>query len=211
MEVVALGFSRVHVMPAVRGLVSEAASVRAAISQVSPEAVGLSIAREELEALRLFEGGNVPPDNVEEEVYVRGLSRFGDVRKPPPCFEEAVRVAAERSIPVHSLDMDDEQYSSVFVASVSTVDILLSNVRQNRLRKWESKAPAAADFVLEWDALVNSSKGYRALQGERETFIARRIRQLAGKYRSLLAVLELERTKGVVARLRTEERAQRST
>ncbi len=202
MEVVALGTSRVHVMPAIRGLVSEAATVRAAISEVSPEAVGLSISREELEALRSYGGGNAPPDNVEEEVYVRGLSRFGDVRKPPPCFEEAVRVAAERSIPVHPLDMDEEQYSSVFVASVSTVDILLSNVRQNRLRKWESKVPTAAGFVIEWDALVNGSKGYRLLQEERESFIARRIRQLATARRNLLVVLEVERSRGVLERLR---------
>ncbi len=202
MEVVALGTSRVHVMPAIRGLVSEAETVRAAISEVSPEAVGLSISREELEALRSFEGGNVPPDNVEEEVYVRGLSRFGDVRKPPPCFEEALRVAVERSIPVHPLDMDEEQYSSVYVASVSTVDILLTNARQRRLRKWESTAVSAADFVREWDALVNGSKGYRLLQEERESFIARRIRQLATARRSLLVVLEVERSRGVLERLR---------
>ncbi len=203
MEVVALGTSRVHVMPAIRGLVSEAASVRAAISQISPEAVGLSIAREELEALRVFEGGNVPPDNVEEEVYVRGLARFGEVQKPPPCFVEAVRAADGHSIPVYPLDMDEEQYTSVYVASVSTVDILLTNARQRRLRKWESTAVSAADFVLEWDALVNGSKGYHALQKEREGFIARRIRQIAGKHLGLIAVLELERAKGVLERLRT--------
>jgi len=203
MEVVALGTSRVHVMPLIRGLVSEAETVRAAISAVSPEAVGLSISREELEALRSYGGGNAPPDNVEEEVYVRGLARFGEVQKPPPCFVEAVRAADGHSIPVYPLDMDEEQYTSVYVASVSTVDILLTNARQRRLRKWESTAVTAGEFVLEWDALVNGSKGYRVLQEEREDFIARRIRQIAGKHRSLIAVLEMERGRGVLARLGT--------
>lgn len=202
MEVVALGASRVHVMPVIRGLVSEAESVRAAISEVSPEAVGLSISREELEALRSYGGGNAPPDNVEEEVYVRGLGRFGEVQKPPPCFVEAVRASRGRLIPVHPLDMDEEQYTSVYVGSVSTVDILLTNARQRRLRKWESTAVSAADFVREWDALVNGSKGYRLLQEERESFIARRIRQLATARRSLLVVLEVERSMGVLERLR---------
>jgi hypothetical protein len=202
MEVVALGTSRVHVMPVIRGLVSEAESVRAAISEVSPETVGLSISREELEALRSYGGGNAPPDNVEEEAYVRGLGRFGEIQKPPPCFVEAVRVASGRSIPVHPLDMDDEQYTSVYVASVSTVDILLANARARRLRKWESTAESAMDFVREWDAFVNGSKGYRRLQEERESFIARRIRQLAGARQNLLVVLEVERSRGVLERLR---------
>jgi len=99
--------------------------------------------------------------------------------------------------------MDEEQYTSVYVASVSTVDILLTNARQRRLRKWESTAVTAGEFVLEWDALVNGSKGYRVLQEEREDFIARRIRQIAGKHRSLIAVLEMERGRGVLARLGT--------
>lgn len=201
MEAVVLGASRVHVMPVIRGLVAEGHAVRSAIAELSPDGIGLSISREELEALRSFEGGNVPPDNVEEEVYVRGLARFGEVRKPPPCFVDAVHASHERSVPVFPLDMDEDQYTSVYVASVSTVDILLTNARQRRLRKWESTAGSATDFVLEWDALVNGSKGYRTLQAERESFIARRIRQLASTHRRLIAILEVERGKGVLERL----------
>src|SRR6267378_2149446 len=142
MDIVALGGSRVHVMPVVRGLVSESERVRSAFSDVRPEAAALSIGREELEALKAHSGENVPPDNLEEEVYVRGLSRFGEVRKPPPCFVAALVACTELGIPIHPLDMDDEQYSSTYVASVSTVDILLVNVREGRLQKWASKASA---------------------------------------------------------------------
>src|SRR6266511_3478982 len=99
MDVVALGGCRVHLMPVVRGLVSEAGRVRAAFSEVGPEAVALSISREELEGLRAFKGGNAQPDNPEEEVYVNGLGRYGEVRKPPPCFVEAAASARDRHIP----------------------------------------------------------------------------------------------------------------
>ena len=201
MDVVALGACRVHVMPVVRGLVSESGRVRAAFSEVRPGAVALSIGREELEALRAYGGGNVPPDNVEEEAYVRGLSRFGEVRKPPPCFVEALAVSGERGIPVHPLDMDDEQYTSVYLAAVSTVDILLANARQGKLRKWVSEAGTAADFVREWDALVNASAGYRKLVAERESFIARRLRQLAPRYGVLLALVDVERADGVLRQI----------
>ena len=201
MDVVALGGCRVHVMSVVRGLVSEAGAVRDAFSTIRPEAIGLSIGREELEGLRGHAGDNVPPDNLEEQVYVRGLSRFGEVRKPPPCFVEAVAVSKEAGIPLHPLDMDSEQYTTAYLKAVSTVDVLRSNVRQVRLKGWESKARSAADFVVEWDALVNGSAGFRGLQSEREAFVARRLQQLASKYRVLLGLVEVERVRGVLGRL----------
>jgi len=201
MDVVALGGCRVHVMSVIRGLVSESERVIAAFEEVRPEAAALSIGREELEGLKAHTGENVPPDNVEEEVYVRGLSRFGEVRKPPPCFVAALAASTERGIPIQPLDMDDEQYSSTYVASVSTVDILLANVRAGRLRRWESRAATPGDFVREWDAVVNQSAGYRKLVAEREAFLARRIRQVASRYGVLLALVDVERARGVLRRL----------
>jgi len=201
MDVVALGGCRVHVMSVIRGLVSEAGAVRDAFSAIRPEAIGLSIGREELDGLRGHAGENVPPDNLEEQVYVRGLSRFGEVRKPPPCFVEAVAVSKEAGIPLHPLDMDSEQYTTAYLKAVSTVDVLRSNVRQLRLKGWESKARSAADFVVEWDARVNGSAGFRELQSEREAFVARRLQQLASKYTVLLGLVEVERVRGVLGRL----------
>jgi len=201
MDVVTLGGCRVHLMPVVRGLVSEGERVRAAFTDAGPEAVALSISREELEGLRDYAGGNAPPDNLEEEVYVRGLTRFGEVRKPPPCFVEAAGLAKERGIPIHPLDMDDEQYTSTYTATVSTVDILLSNARQAKLRRWKAPGSTPEEFVVEWDIQVNGSAGYRKLQDEREGFLARRIRQLSSKYGVLLALVEVERAKGVRNRL----------
>ena len=96
---------------------------------------------------------------------------------------------------------DDEQYTGTYVATVSTADILLSNARQGRVRGWTPRAETPEDIVLEWDALVNGSAGYRRLQTEREAFFARRIRQVASKYRILLGLVEVERVKGVLGRL----------
>src|SRR6266571_1911058 len=67
MDVVTLGGCRVHLMPVVRGLVSEGERVRAAFADAGPEAVALSISREELQGLRDYTGGNAPPDNLEDE------------------------------------------------------------------------------------------------------------------------------------------------
>ena len=202
MEFVTVGESRIAILSAIRGLVSEGERVRAAIHEVQPEAVGLSVGREDLEGLIAYEGGDHEPANWEEELYVAGLRQWGDVRKPPPCFVEALAAAAERGTAVHPLDLDEEQYSTLYVSVVSTVDILLSNARQGRLQRWTSKAGTPEAFVREWDARVNGSEGYRRLQAEREAFIARRIRQLASRYGALLALVEVERADGVLGRLR---------
>src|SRR5436309_15662864 len=95
MDVVTLGGCRVHLMPVVRGLVSEVERVRAAFTDAGPVAVALSISREELEGLRDYADGNAPPDNLEEEVHVRGLTRIVEVRKPTTYFVEAVELAKE--------------------------------------------------------------------------------------------------------------------
>jgi len=201
MDAVVLGGCRVHLMPVVRGLALESERVRAAFDEIRPEGVAVSLGREELETLKGYSGGDAPPDNLEEEVYVRGLSRFGVVRKPPPCFVAVIAASGERGVPVHPLDMDDEQYTNVYLAAVSTVDILLANARQGKLRKWVSEAGTAADFVREWDALVNASAGYQKLVAERESFLARRLRQLAPRYAVLLALVDVERADGVLRHL----------
>ncbi len=201
MDAVDVKGCRLHLMAVVRGLASEAGDVRAAVEAVAPEAIALSVSREEIEGLRTHDGSDVPPENADEEVYVRGLSRFGEVRKPPPCFVAALAAAKDRGVPVHPLDMDAEQYTAAYVAAVGTLDVLRSNARQGRLRKWEPLARTPEEFVREWDALVNGSPGYRRLQDEREAFIARRLRQLAGRYRTLLALVEVERAGGVRGRL----------
>src|SRR5438445_2074715 len=129
MDAVALGGCRVHLMAVVRGLASESERVRTAFEEIRPDAVAVSLGREELEALKGYSGGNAPPDNVEEEGYVRGRSRFGEVRKPPPASLAAVAAAGERGILVHPLDMDEEQYTSGHLPAVSTVSALLPNAR----------------------------------------------------------------------------------
>ena len=68
MEEVRLGATSVRILPAVRGLSSEAAAVHDAIESMRPSAVGLSIGAEELQTLRTYDGGPLGPENFEEEI-----------------------------------------------------------------------------------------------------------------------------------------------
>ncbi len=201
-EVVDLGGVEVVVLPVIRGLASERMRVRAAIEEVRPAAVGLSISPEELSMLRAHPSGDPEPPGAEEEAYAAGLSEFGEVEEPLRGFGEGIDVAGHGGIPVHPLDMDEEALSSAYLAAVSGWEFILSGARASKMRRWRARADSAEAFVLAWDAQTNQSKGLRDLQRQRERHMAHRIRELARDRGPVLALVELERAKGVVERLR---------
>ncbi len=204
MEVFDLEGTRVVLLSVIRGLVSERSRVRAAVDEVRPAAVGMSISGEELEALRAYPGGAVGPSGPEEEAYVAGLSAFGEVEKPPPCFTEGLAAAAELGLPVHALDMDEEAFSEAYLGAVSGLDFVLTGVRASRMRRWHARAGSPQAFVLAWDARVNRARGMRALQRKREAHIVKRIRDVARGGGPVLALVDLERAPGVSERLRAQ-------
>lgn len=202
MDVVILGPCRVHLVPVVRGLVSERSKVRDAALFASPDAVGVSISGEELEGLRSQGGESAELSSLEEEVYARALSEYGEVRKPPPAFVEALAVAAERDVPVHPLDMGEDAFTQAYVETVSSWDLILHAFDRNRLRRWTPRARTPEGLAVEWDRVVNRRRGYAKLEKLREGHVARRIREVARVHRALLAVVELERVPGVATMLR---------
>jgi len=202
MEEVRIGGASVRVLLVVRGLPSGGPAVAAAISSLSPTIVGLSIAPEEVAALRAYEGGPVPAEGFEEEVYVAGLSAWEAPVKPPPCFTEALRAAEGRGIPVEGLDLDEQSYTEAFTKYVSTMELILRGRTEARLRRKRFRAQTPEAFVVEWDAVVNRAPGYARIEREREAHMASRLRALAAPGGTVLAVIEVERAKGVLAALR---------
>jgi hypothetical protein len=202
MEEVRVGGATVLVLPAVRGLPSEGAAAARAVESLSPDVVALSIAPEELTALKRYGGGPVEPENFEEEIYVAGLSAWETPVKPAPCFTDALRAAGERRIRVEALDMDEEAYTTAYLRYVSAMELILQGRVEARLARRKFSASAPADFVLAWDAEVNRAAGFTRLQREREAHMARRLREIAPSARRVLAVVEVERSAGVVAALR---------
>lgn len=201
MEEVRLGPATVHVLPVVRGLPSETVAVGEAISAIQPAVVGLSIGPEELQTLRVYDGGPIEPENFEEVAYVEGLSAWETPVKPPPCFSEAIRAAEARGVPVEALDMDEVAYTDAYVECVSALELMFQGRMERRLAKKRYRAKSPRDFVLEWDAEVNGSPGFQRLQARREAFIASRLREVSAAG-TVLAFIEVERVEGVVAALR---------
>lgn len=202
MEEVRIGGSSIFVLPVVRGLPRDGRAVISAMDKLRPAVVGLSISPEELDALRSYNGKPLAPDNIEEEVYVAGLGAWEEPLKPAPCFTEAVQAAPERGMRLEALDLDEEEYTDAYTRCVSTLELLQQGRLESRLGKKRFHARTPEEFVLEWDAEVNRTPGFAALQRVRERFMADRLRALAAEARAVLGVVEVERAKGVLAAVR---------
>lgn len=202
MDEVRLGEASVSVLPVVRGLPSEGVAVARVIIAQQPERVALSVSPEELGTLRAYRGGNLEAGTVEEEAYVAGLSAWEDPVMPPPCFTQAVATADARKIPLDAVDMSEEAYADAYTTWVSTMELLLQGRMENRLLKKQFRVSTPQEFAIAWDAEVNRTVGFTRLQREREKFMASRLRELAESGRRILAVIEVERVKGVLAALR---------
>lgn len=193
---------KVLLIPTIRGLISEGERVLKGLKEYAPDSLGISISKDALEGLATYLASEervacAEPENVEEEVYVAGLSRFGEVRKPPPCFVAAWQFGKERGVPVLALDMNDSQFTDAYCRNVSGLDVMFSERREKRIARHKFTSLTPADFVLEWDEAVNSSKGFKNLEMERERCIANAIFELSQKYIKPAIVIELERIAGV--------------
>ncbi len=187
----------IHILAVIRGLESERSKVRRAVEVSNADIIGLSISEEELKGLDDFKSEDAPLANFEEDVYMKGLSKFGDVKKPPPCFLEARDIANKNGLRFVALDMNDTEYTEAYVNNVSTIEMIMQTKGESRLRRRSFRASTPLEFVLEFDNAVNARKGFKQLEKLREEHIARQLGRLNKKHANVLAVIEAERAKGV--------------
>ncbi|UCD91950.1 MAG: hypothetical protein JSV43_06880 [Methanobacteriota archaeon] len=206
MEVVYVGSSKVAVLPVVRGLVSEERKVESNFNKWTPGSVALSISKEELEALKQFKDEGAELETFEEEVYVSRLSEFGEVRKPPPCFHKAVKLCTENEIECVGVDMTEVEYTDAYCHFVSTFEVMRASWFKKRLQSDSLKSETPEEFVLKFDQTVNKSKGFQELEKEREKVIAHKIWKMAKTQNKIMAVIELERSDGVLSELKKKRR-----
>jgi hypothetical protein len=196
--------SKIYFVDVVRGLKSEAKRVKLAVQDVEPNLIAMSVSKEEIEGLRDY---IKEPYEVEmsryEELYSQKLSRFGDVFLPPPCFLAGLEEAENNRLELVGVDMDDETHTVAYCALVSGSELFRHTTRYNLLKLKNFRAETPADFVKVWDRKVNNLRGFRELEKERERFMAKELVGLASfERRSILAIIDVERTDGVKALLK---------
>lgn len=191
----------VILIPVIKGLVSEVQEVDKAIKETTPKALGISVSKEELKTLSTLGDMDARPSSEHEKAYVKGLQRFGEVRKPPPCYTEGLAQAKRLRIPCVALDMDESLFSEAYCNFVSVVDVMKQTRDSRTILNKDFKAGSPGEFVLEFDAYVNRHRGFERLEREREKHIALRLSKMAGKWPRVLALVDAERADGVLENL----------
>jgi hypothetical protein len=199
--------SKIYLVDVVRGLKSEADKVKLAIREIKPDLIAMSVSKEEIDGLRDYIR---EPYEVEmsryEELYVKNLSRFGDVFLPPPCFLAGLEEADNRRIELVGVDMDDETHTTAYCALVSGSELFRHTTRFNLMKLKSFRADTPADFVRVWDRKVNNLHGFRELEKERERFMAKELIRLAAHPGGMmLAIVDAERAEGLREKLRKSE------
>jgi hypothetical protein len=193
---------KVDIIPIVKGLVSEADTVRSAYGGYEAYAVALGI--EEIMALidreRLIEDHELSELDM---VYAHRLATFGEVQSPTPAFCELIDLCKKDSIDVIPLDMSNNEFTTVFIDNVTATEFVKEHklAKKGMKRKFDMTSPSA--FVLAWDTYLNRVKGYAKVNRIREKYLAEQLVDIA-KYRgSLLAVIEVERINSVLEYVNT--------
>jgi pheromone shutdown protein TraB len=197
----------VHILGVVRGLENEGDRVTESFRRTKPELIAVSLSKEDLDVIKDSPGKKekATSTNFEEEVYIHVLGKFGDIIKPPPCYSAAVDLSKKNDVPCTPIDMNDEEFTDAFCKNVSTFELYRQSRGSKRLMRTKFKGSTPEEFVLEFDKSVNRLEGYRKLEKERERFMADKLLKLSKKWKSIMAVIELERLEGVKSHLANKQ------
>ena len=198
MRSVRIDSSSLTVLPVVKGLVSEGDTVAKAFEELTPDVIAVSISKEELTGLRNREDYDKYEPSDLEIIYQAFLERFGEVQIPPPAFVRALELSDRGGVPIVPLDMNDEVYTEAYCEHVRTRDMIKESFFARRAtgKKYDLSTPHA--FARSWDLRVNKPRGFRELELAREQHMAAALRNLTRNYRNVLAVVECERSDGVL-------------
>jgi hypothetical protein len=134
--------------------------------------------------------------------YSRKLASFGDVELPPPSFLEAVRAADRDGVPVMPIDLNDDEYTQVFVDHVTYWQLVKHSRRVRSVRRLKVGCPT--ELAREWDRRIRSIKGFDVLERERERKMAIELADQLKEHRKVLAVIDVMRVPGILERLAEE-------
>ena len=195
----------VHVLSVIKGLKSEGEKVRQAFEDVKPDKVAISLSREEVDGLRNMPDDYEPELSRYEEIYADGLSRFGDVAAPPPCYVAALELAEHNGIPIIPVDMDEAEYSDLYCAVVPGTTLFRHSTRTWLLKRRRFNDDSPEAFVRAWDKAVNGLEAFRIIEERRAESMAKGVKQASKDCRQLLAIIELERADDVLSLLQKDD------
>jgi len=206
LETISVNGCTVHLLPVIKGLKSEADKVREAFEKVSPAKVAVSLSKEEVEGLRNIPDDFEPDLSRYDEIFVKGLERFGEVAAPPPCYVATVELADHLGIPLVPVDLDEDSFSELYCAAVTGPALFRHSTRTWLLKRRRFEAPSAEEYVMKWDHAVNNMEGMRLIEEKRAEAMAKGIADQCHAGCHVLAIIELERASDVAAILGSSDK-----
>jgi len=188
----------ISVLGVIKGLKAEVGRVQSAFDLTRPDVVAVSLSKEELEGLRNLPDDYIPELSRYEQIYAEGLSRFGEVAAPPPCYIATLELADHRGIRLVPVDLDEQSYSELYCAAVPGTTLFRHSTRTWILKRRRFSDEGPEEFVLKWDKAVNNLEGFRTIEKKRALAMAKGVLGLCGDSKNVLAIIELERAKEVV-------------
>jgi hypothetical protein len=199
------GSSRLVILGVVRGLVSEADALAAALDRANPARIALALAPDEMKSYAsYFVGSSTEPFvplTESEGVEVRELQRYGEVRMPHPSVLRTLNWAREKGRPVSAVDPTEDEYAEMFADNIGYWELVRRTLRERRLLRSPPRAATADEFLLAWDQRVNKGRGSRRLQTAREAHVAEEVRLLEAEGGTTAVIVDRERVPRVLAAL----------
>lgn len=191
-------YGKLHILPIVKGLKSEAEKVESTLKGYTGT-VAISMGAEEVNAVRHAEDQEWDYDPSDlEAVYAYHLKNYGEVTVPVPAYLAAVRIRDD----IVPLDMDDAEYTEVYCDCVGVGDLLKEKKVAKKGMKHTFQSADADSFAKEWDEFVCTVNGFKAVALRREEYMAKNIDSLLKARGELLVIAETERVDGIIFELR---------
>jgi hypothetical protein len=201
MRSVEVNHSHVHILGVVKGLVSEEEKVGSAVARLSPDAIGLSVSKEQLAALRSREVWDDYELSPLETAYATLMKEFGEVKVPSPAFVKALELGESSGLPVIPIDMNDLDYTEAYCKKVGAMDLVREGAFSKSVKRRKFDGASPESLAIDWDRRVNKAKGFRELEAERERHMAQALVKMCSRYRNVLALVDCERAEGVARRM----------
>ena len=193
-----VGRRRIVTLAVINGLVSEIELVRSALDRHRPEAVGIQATAVQIESMRKWNASEEQETEFSDFdiLYIREMSKFGDIHFPSPAKLFALTAADATGIAAVTLDIEDDAYSDLYMKHVSPYRLFVDSFSRRRRMK-KSFEGSAEEVVLRLDEVAMHPRGMEKVEREREKRIGEQILSLSAPFSVFLAVIDYERAEGV--------------
>lgn len=185
----------------IHGLEKEGERVKYAFKRIKPDCIAVGIPKEDIDTLKkCIEEETEFEITPYQEYFFECLSSYGKVSIPPKDLLIAYNLSVKEDIPLEPIDMDDEEYATVFTENVSLLSILRTSRKMKKLAKKKFFAQKAEEFVEEWEKWM-CTKSFYVVENAREEKMASRLFSLANRHKKILAVIPYQRFDGVLQKM----------